>query len=55
MDTTEHRARHILLHKRLDELLADFIRHTKKLPSQTSIMDLMEWSHRQTVEPEEDA
>ncbi len=30
----EHRERHVLLHKNLDELAADFIAQTTKLPSQ---------------------
>lgn len=48
----EHKARHEVLHKNLDELVADFINHTGKLPSQTPIFELMEWSHKQTVEPD---
>lgn len=37
------RARH--LHACLDELLADFITATGGLPSKTSCLTLMEWSH----------
>lgn len=33
--------------------MADFFTHTHKLPSQTSLMELIEWSHRQTQEPDE--
>lgn len=51
----DHRRRHIALHKAFDELLADFILHTGKLPSQTSIFDLMSWSFEQTMEPTEPA
>lgn len=47
----EHRNRHILLHYHLDELIADFINHTKKLPSKTTLRELMEWSHQQTISP----
>ena len=47
----KHRKRHILLHKYLDELVADFITHTDKLPSETTLMALMEWSYQQTKEP----
>jgi hypothetical protein len=47
-NTEEHRKIHIELHKKLDELLADFINETKKLPSKTTIMELMEWSYKQT-------
>ena len=46
----KHRKRHILLHKYLDELVADFINHTDKLPSETPLMALMEWSYQQTQE-----
>lgn len=56
MDKEEHKARHQLLHRELDELVADFIRHTKgTAPSQTSIMELMKWSHQQTINPTEDS
>ena len=44
----EHIERHKLLHKMLDELVADFISNTNKLPSQTTILELMKWSHEQT-------
>ncbi len=54
MDREEHKARHQLLHRELDELLADFISHTKALPSKTTIMELVEWSHGQTINPTED-
>jgi hypothetical protein len=47
----EHKERHELLHKMLDELLADFIMHTKKGPSASSIKELMQWSYVQTLKP----
>jgi hypothetical protein len=47
----KHQQRHKQLHKVLDELVADFIAHTKKMPSQTSIIELMRWSHEQTENP----
>ena len=50
----EHKKRHEELHKNLDELVADFINHTKKLPSKSTVMELMEWSFKQTVKPTED-
>jgi hypothetical protein len=54
--TTEeqHRKRHIELHHALDELVADWIVHQPagKLLSTTSIMELMQWSHRQTQKPD---
>jgi len=51
MTREEHIARHHELHRRLDELVADFIRHTDRLPSQTSVMDLIQWSFEQTKNP----
>ena len=56
---SEHRNRHIELHKALDELVADYIDHIPlekphwKGLRGTSIMTLMEWSFEQTQEPEE--
>lgn len=44
-----HQERHIFLHKYLDELLADFIMHTEKLPSKTTLVEFMEWSYSQTL------
>lgn len=49
----KHKARHEMLHRMLDELTADMIRHTKKLPSKTTVMELMAWSHEQTQNPTE--
>lgn len=51
MNKSEHKARHKMLHRKFDELLADFIGHTRKLPSQTSLTEFMEWSYRQTISP----
>jgi hypothetical protein len=53
MNTQEHKDRHELLHKNLDELVADFIAHTEKLPSKTSVFELLQWSHAQTINPQE--
>lgn len=49
----KHRLRHEALHKNFDELIADFIGHTGKLPSKTTAMELMDWSHKQTINPTE--
>jgi hypothetical protein len=49
----QHRERHVELHKALDELLADWIRHTDNRPSQATVLDLMKWSHQQTIKPDE--
>lgn len=46
-----HRRRHEQLHHHLDELVADYITHTEGLPSRTSLLEFMAWSHRQTVKP----
>jgi hypothetical protein len=47
----KHLQRHKELHRYLDELIADFIGHTGGLPSSCTIMDLMQWSHAQTISP----
>lgn len=47
----EHKERHELLHNHLDELIADFIKHTSKLPSKTSLIEFLEWSYEQTINP----
>lgn len=54
MDRKEHIEKHIMLHKYLDELSADHIRHTGKIPSKTTLMELMGWSYEQTKDPTED-
>lgn len=53
MTVEEHKRIHKRLHKALDSLVADFITETNAqcLPSSTTIMTLMEWSHGQTTEP----
>lgn len=48
-----HKKRHEELHKCLDELVADWIEHTKGLPSKCSVLELMLWSHEQTLNPTE--
>ena len=52
IDPDWHIARHKMLHKNLDELMADFINHTGKLPSQATIMELAAWSNKQVQKPE---
>ena len=51
MSGIEHKKRHVELHRSLDELVADFVAQTGRLPSETTIMDLMRWSHEQTIAP----
>lgn len=57
----EHRARHQQLHEALDELIADYAFMKFGIPgrayctdsflSTTSVLDLMKWSHEQTISP----
>jgi hypothetical protein len=53
MTPEEHKLRHIELHQRMDELIADFINHTGKYPSSTPILELMQWSNIQQDNPED--
>ena len=53
MTKKEHKERHILLHKHLGELLADFI--TNKGLTEVFSMplgDLLEWTFKQSQEPD---
>lgn len=43
--------RHKKLHRSLDELIACFITETTNLPSRTTMMEFMEWSHKMTENP----
>jgi len=53
MTVEEHRELHKKLHRSLDGLLADFLTETRcqELPSDTTIMRLVEWSCEQTQNP----
>ena len=51
MTPEKHKERHVLLHKQLDELFADFILHTGGRTSST-IFALIKWSHQQTIKPD---
>ena len=44
---------HKELHKALDSLVADFVEETRcqELLSNTTVMRLIEWSHKQTTDP----
>lgn len=54
MNKEQHKHRHVELHRMLDELLADYIKHTNKLLSKSSLIELMEWSFKQTTNPDEE-
>lgn len=45
----EHQEVHISLHRKLDEIFADFITHGDGRTGNT-ILDLITWSHKQTIE-----
>ena len=51
MNRKEHIVRHKKLHKSLDELIADYICCTKKMLTDTTLMEFMEWSYQQTINP----
>lgn len=53
MNPIEHKQKHILMHRYLDELLADFIAHSKETPLGKPIRDLLNWSYKQTQNPDE--
>lgn len=53
MTLEEHKQRHKELHEKFDELLADFIIKTGKRPSETTVYELLKWSHEQTENPTE--
>lgn len=53
MTNEEHKERHVELHRKLDELLADFIEQTGKRVSATSLLELLQWSFEQTKNPTE--
>jgi len=47
----DHKKIHLDLHTNLDKLVADWIDETGMVPSEQSILALMNWSHRQTINP----
>ena len=52
MTHEEHKQKHIELHKKLDEILADFITNSEFTSPyiMRPIIDLLNWSYRQTIE-----
>ena len=53
MDEEKHKELHRKLHVSLDKLIADFCLHTGKFLSHSTVLELMEWSHKQTTNPTE--
>jgi len=54
MTREEHIARHVELHKALDELVADWISNNQGvLPSKATVLDLMQWAQEQAIAPTE--
>lgn len=53
MKGVAHKATHQQLHGALDELAADFVNHTASRLSRATVLDLIEWSYSQTLEPTE--
>jgi hypothetical protein len=55
MTPEEHKQRHVELHRALDELFADYIEHhpDEHQFTQMPLIDLMTWSHEQTIESTE--
>jgi len=43
--------KHEELHKSLDQLVACFIEQTEKSLSETTVMELIQWSYQQTIDP----
>lgn len=51
LEHKRHLNRHKKLHKNLDELVADWISITGRLPSKATVMEFLEWSATQTKNP----
>jgi hypothetical protein len=53
MEVEEHRKRHEELHKALDELFADYIKHHLNRVGflNLTIEELLKWSHGETIQP----
>lgn len=54
MNKEQHAKHHSTLHRHLDELMADYLMFNPgKVPSNTTVLELMQWSYIQTTEPSE--
>lgn len=51
MNKEDHIQRHKMLHEHLDELIADYVTSSNKLLGDTTVLELMDWSYKQTVDP----
>lgn len=51
MNRDEHIEIHKGLFKALDKLLGDFIQETHQLPSETTLMEFLDWTKEQTINP----
>lgn len=51
MTQKKHKEIHEKFHRNLDEMMAEFIMQTGKLPSKTSLMEFVEWSYAQMQNP----
>jgi hypothetical protein len=49
----QHKQIHKELHRAFDELLADYLLYSEKLPSEITVFELMKWSYIQTIDPQE--
>lgn len=47
----QHKKRHQLLYRHLDELIADWMRHTQKPVLDQPIIELLKWSAEQMKDP----
>ena len=53
MDVIEHKERHHMMHKYLDELVADFVNNTGKALRGVTLIEFMMWSKKQIKNPDE--
>ncbi len=49
----QHIKRHKELMRALDELVVDFVQCTRPLTNGTTVVDLLDWAHKQTHNPDE--
>jgi hypothetical protein len=54
MNEILHKKRHHQLHEFLDELVADWMRHTNVRLSKNTVLELMKWSNEQCSNPTEE-